>query len=349
MRVAQRSTDLIGQTDMIRVRSLSELTGCDIWLKLESQNPGGSIKDRAAYQMIQDALASGELQPGMTVVEGTAGNTGIGLAVVARALGLKMLAVMPNDQTPEKERMIRLHGAELKTVDPVPFKNDNHFYHTARRIAEQRDDCWWANQFENTSNARAHYLGTGPEIWQQTEGAIDILVSVAGTGGTIAGNSMYLKERNENVQVWLADPDGSGIYSYLKQGEYVSKGSSFTEGIGIMRLVENFKQAKIDAAVNLPDQDLVSLSRFVRDQEGIVLGSSSSLNLAGALQAALLHGPGKTIVTFACDLGERSASKLYSETYLRERGINVEPEPIQELLARYRDQGDRVWYAASAS
>jgi cysteine synthase A len=349
MRVAQRSTDLIGQTDMIRVRSLSELTGCDIWLKLESQNPGGSIKDRAAYQMIKDAMDSGELQPGMTVVEGTAGNTGIGLAVVARALGLKMLAVMPNDQTPEKERMIRLHGAELKTVDPVPFKNDNHFYHTARRIAAERDDCWWANQFENTSNARAHYLGTGPEIWQQTEGAIDILVSVAGTGGTIAGNSMYLKERNENVQVWLADPDGSGIYSYLKQGEYISNGSSFTEGIGIMRLVENFKQARIDAAVNLPDQDLVSLSRFVRDQEGIVLGSSSTLNLAGALQAALLQGPGKTIVTFACDLGERSASKLYSESYLRQRGISVEPEPIPELLARYRDQAERVWYAASAS
>lgn len=344
MRSAHRPIDLIGQTDMIRVASLSKLTGCDIWLKLESQNPGGSIKDRAALQIIQDAMASGELEPGMTVVEGTAGNTGIGLAIVARSLGLNMLAVMPNDQSPEKERMISLHGAQLKTVDPVPFRNENHFYHTARKLAESRDDYWWANQFENTSNARAHYLTTGPEIWQQTDGNVDIFVSVAGTGGTIAGNSMYLKERKQDVQVWLTDPDGSGIYSYLKQGEYVARGGSFTEGIGIMRLVENFKQAKIDAAVNLPDQDLLALSRYVRDHDAIVLGSSSALNLAGALQAAALHGPGKTIVTFACDLGERSASKLYNEDYLKGRGLNLELEPINEMFARYRDSGERVWY-----
>ncbi|OZB02627.1 MAG: cysteine synthase, partial [Idiomarina sp. 34-48-12] len=218
MQVAKRSAELIGQTDLLRLNSLSELTGCDIWVKLESQNPGGSIKDRAALQMIKDAMDKGELKPGMTIVEGTAGNTGIGLAVVARSFGLNMLAVMPNDQSKEKERMITLHGAQLKTVDPVPFKNENHFYHTARRLAEQNDDYWWANQFENTSNARAHYLTTGPEIWQQTNGKVDILVSAAGTGGTIAGNSMYLKERNPDIQIWLADPDGSGIYSYLKTG-----------------------------------------------------------------------------------------------------------------------------------
>lgn len=347
MQVATRSSELIGQTDLLRLNALSDLTGCEIFVKLESQNPGGSIKDRAALQIITDALKSGELEPGMTVVEGTAGNTGIGLALVARSFGLNMLAVMPNDQSKEKERMITLHGAQLKTVDPVPFKNENHFYHTARRLAEQRDDYWWANQFENTSNAQAHYLTTGPEIWEQTKGEIDIFVSVAGTGGTIAGNSRYLKERNPNVQVWLADPDGSGIYSYLKTGEYVSQGSSFTEGIGIMRLVENFKQARIDAAVNLPDGDLVTLSRYMVEQEGLVLGSSSCLNVAGALQAALLHGPGKTIVTFACDLGERSASKLYNTDYLRQRGVRTEPEPIQELLARYRDQGERVWYKQS--
>lgn len=344
MRVAKRSAELIGQTDLLRLNALSELTGCDIWVKLESQNPGGSIKDRAALQIIKDALASGELEPGMTVVEGTAGNTGIGLALVARSFGLNMLAVMPNDQSKEKERMITLHGAQLKTVDPVPFKNENHFYHTARRLAEQRDDYWWANQFENTSNAQAHYLTTGPEIWEQTQGAVDILVSVAGTGGTIAGSSMYLKERKPDLQVWLADPDGSGIYSYLKTGEYVSQGSSFTEGIGIMRLVENFKRARIDAAVNLPDDDLVTLSRYMVAQEGLVLGSSSCLNVAGALQAAVLHGPGKTIVTFACDLGERSASKLYNLDYLQQRGVRTAPERIEELLARYRDQGEKVWY-----
>ncbi len=347
MQVAKRSAELIGQTDLLRLNSLSDLTGCDIWVKLESQNPGGSIKDRAALQMIKDAMDKDELKPGMTIVEGTAGNTGIGLAVVARSFGLNMLAVMPNDQSKEKERMITLHGAQLKTVDPVPFKNENHFYHTARRLAEQNDDYWWANQFENTSNARAHYLTTGPEIWQQTNGNIDILVSVAGTGGTIAGNSMYLKERNPNMQVWLADPDGSGIYSYLKTGEYVSQGSSFTEGIGIMRLVENFKQARIDAAVNLPDDDLVTLSRYLVEHEGLVLGSSSCLNVAGALQAAVLHGPGKTVVTFACDLGERSASKLYNEDYLKQRGVRTEPEKISELIRRYQNQGDKVWYRQS--
>ncbi|HET8817104.1 MAG TPA: cysteine synthase A [Pseudidiomarina sp.] len=344
MQVAQRPADLIGQTDLLRLRSLSELTGCDIYVKLESQNPGGSIKDRAALQMIKDGFDRGELKPGMTVVEGTAGNTGIGLALVARSYGLNMLAVMPNDQTKEKERMITLHGAELKTVPPVPFRDENHFYHTARRIAESRADYWWANQFENTSNARAHYLNTGPEIWQQLQGKIDILVSVAGTGGTIAGNSMYLKEQNPEIQVWLVDPDGSGIYSYLQTGEYVAKGGSMTEGIGIMRLVENFRQAQIDAAVNLPDQDLLMISRYVRDHDGLVLGSSSALNVAGALCAAVLSGPGKSIVTFACDLGERSASKLYNPDYLQQRELNLNLESMESLLARYANKQSDVWY-----
>lgn len=341
-RVGERPADLIGQTDLLKIPSLSALTGCDIYLKCEFQNPGGSIKDRAALQLVKDAMASGELKPGMTIVEGTAGNTGIGLALVAKSYGLKMLAVMPNDQAPEKTRMISLHGAQLKAVDPVPFKDANHFYHTAKRIAEQHDDYWWANQFENTSNARAHYLQTGPEIWQQTQGAIDVLVSVAGTGGTIAGNSTYLKQQKPDLAVWLADPDGSGIYQFLKTGEYQSSGSSMTEGIGIMRRVENFRQAKIDYAINLPDQDLVTLSRYVRDEDGIVLGSSSALNVAAALAAALYHGQGKTIVTFACDLGERSASKLYNADYLQQRGLSDQVEPIAELLQRYRQQSQRV-------
>jgi len=342
MRVGARQSDLIGQTDLLRIPSLSDLTGCDIFIKCEFQNPGGSIKDRAAKQLIDDAMERGELKPGMTVVEGTAGNTGIGLAVVAKSYGLRMLAVMPNDQTPEKERMIRLHGGELMAVDPVPFKNENHFYHTARRLAEERDDCWWANQFENTSNARAHYLHTGPEIWEQTEGRIDALVSVAGTGGTIGGNSRFLKEQNPELDVWVVDPDGSGIYEFLRSGEYVSNGGSMTEGIGIMRLVDNFRQARIDNAVNLPDQDLVTLSRYIRDEDGIVLGSSSALNVAGALAAALRKGPGHRIVTFSCDLGERSVSKLYNPEYLRGRGLNPDPEPIDVLMTRYRELGDKV-------
>lgn len=337
--VAQNLSELIGNTALLKIPSLSKLTGCNILLKCEFQNPGGSVKDRAALQMVKDAMASGDLKPGMTIVEGTAGNTGIGLALVARSLGFKMKVVMPKGQTIEKQRMVELHGAELLLVDPCPFKDPNHFYHTARRIAEENHNHWWANQFENLSNYRAHFLNTGPEIWQQTEGNIDALVSVCGTGGTIAGNSDYLKQQHPDLKVWLADPDGSGIYSYLKSGEYVSSGSSFTEGIGIMRLVDNFRQAKIDYAVNLPDQDISVIAHQVSREDGIVLGSSSALNVAGALKAAAVMGPGKTIVTFACDLGERSYSKLYNAEFLAEKGIDVDKESLQALIQRYTDSG----------
>ncbi|WP_404400067.1 cysteine synthase A [Idiomarina seosinensis] len=342
MRTGQRMSDLIGQTDLLLIPSLSRLTGCEIYLKCEFQNPGGSIKDRAAKQLIEDAMKRGELESGMTVIEGTAGNTGIGLALVAKSYGMNMLAVMPNDQAPEKQRMISLHGGEVLAVDPVPFKNEHHFYHTARRIAEQRNDCWWANQFENTSNADAHYQHTAPEIWEQMQSRIDTFVSVAGTGGTIGGNSKFLKQQDKHIDVWLADPDGSGIFQFLKTGEYVSSGSSMTEGIGIMRLVENFKQATIDHAVNLPDQDLITISRYVKEQDGIVLGSSSALNVAASVAAAIKKGKGQRIVTFACDLGERSASKLYNETYLQAKNLAPEPESIADLLERYQNLGDKV-------
>lgn len=342
LRVGGRQSDLIGQTDVLRIHSLSALSGCDILLKCEFQNPGGSIKDRAALQMVTDAIENGQLKPGMTIVEGTAGNTGIGLAVVAKSFGLDLLVVMPNDQTVEKTRMIELHGARLHAVDPVPFKNENHFYHTARRFAEENSSFWWANQFENTSNLRAHYLHTGPEIWQQTGGNIDILVSVSGTGGTIGGNSRYLKEQNPELEVWLADPDGSGSYEFLRSGEYKSNGSSLTEGIGIMRRVENFRQAKIDYALNLPDQDLITIARYVQEKDGIVLGSSSALNVAAAYFAALQRGPDKRIVTFACDSGERSSSKLYNPEYLKERGLDAGGELFETLSERYRESASRI-------
>ncbi|RUO20428.1 cysteine synthase A [Aliidiomarina iranensis] len=341
-RVIERQTEMIGNTDLLKIQSLSKLAGSDIYVKCEYQNPGGSIKDRAALQLVEDAIAAGELRPGMSIVEGTAGNTGIGLAVVAKALGYDLLVVMPNDQTPEKTKMIELHGARLQAIPPVPFKNPEHFYHTARRIAEENENFWWANQFENTSNMRAHYLHTGPEIWQQTEGKIDVLVSVSGTGGTIGGNSRYLKEQNPDIEVWLADPDGSGSFEFLRSGEYKSSGGSMTEGIGIMRLVENFRQAKIDYAVNLPDQDLVTIANYVRQQEGIVLGSSSALNVAAAFFAALHREPGKTIVTFACDLGERSGSKLYNPEYLQQRELKTTAEPIEALIKRYQQSADRI-------
>lgn len=329
---------LIGNTDLLRINSLSDLTGCEILLKCEQQNPGGSIKDRAALQLVQDAIASGKLKPGMTIVEGTAGNTGIGLALVAKALGYKMLVVMPTGQAQEKEQMVALYGATLKLVPACPFADPNHFYHTAKRLGEENDDYWWADQFENLSNTKAHYENTGPEIWQQTKGNIDALVSVVGTAGTIAGNSRYLSEQNPNLKTWLVDPDGSGLYSYLKDGKFVSNGSSFTEGIGIMRCVENFRQAKIDCAITLPDQDLIDISRHILNSDGILLGSSSALNVAGALFAAAKMGQGNTIVTFCCDLAERSYSKLYNGNFLQEKHLLETSETLSEKFTRYQTE-----------
>jgi len=338
MTISENMSDLIGNTDLLRIKSLSDLTGCDILLKCEQQNPGGSIKDRAALQLVKDAVDAGHLKPGMTIVEGTAGNTGIGLALVAKSFGFKLLVVMPKGQTPEKERMIRLHGADLLLVDPCPFSNPDHFYHTAKRLGEENKDYWWSDQFENVSNARAHYENTAPEIWQQCEGKIDALVSVAGTGGTIGGNSKYLSEKNPELITWLIDPDGSGIYNYLKSGEYKSSGSSFTEGIGIMRIVENFRQANINKAITLPDQDLVTVSRALCTSDALPLGSSSALNVAGALYAAAKMGPGKRIVTFSCDLAERSYSKLYNSDFLADKLIKLNKESIEQLYHRYQQE-----------
>lgn len=334
---ADSLTALIGQTPLLRIPSLSHLTGCDILLKCEFMNPGGSIKDRAALQMVEDALESGVLKPGMTIVEGTAGNTGIGLAIVAKAVGCQMKVVMPKGQTPEKERLIALHGAELHLVDPVPFANPAHFYHTARQLAEEsKGNMWWANQFENLSNFKAHFTRTGPEIWQQTQGKLDALVSSAGTGGTIGGTSAYLKTQNPEVQVVLADPEGSGLYSYLQTGEFKSSGSSMTEGIGIMRLVANFAQARVDSALQISDRELVTLAHYVRNQDALVVGSSTALNLVAAVRTALRLGKGKRIVTFACDLGERSFSKLYTREYLLSREINPDKLEFGALLQAWR-------------
>ena len=336
LRKANQLSEQIGDTDLLRIDSLSRLSGCDIFVKCEYQNPGGSIKDRAALQMVQDAMAAGTLQPGMTIVEGTAGNTGIGLALVAKSLGLQALIVMPEGQTPEKQRMVELFGASLKLVAPCPFRDPKHFYHTARRIAEEQPKSyWWANQFENLSNFKAHYEHTAREIWQQCDQKLDALVSVAGTGGTIGGCSARLKELDPNIEVYLVDPDGSGLKSYVEKGVFEANGSSFTEGIGIMRLVANFAQAKVDRAYSLPDQDIVAISRYVRDQDGLILGSSSALNLAGSLLQALKMGPGKRLVTFACDLGERSYSKLYDDEYLRSRGLVTGHPTIEQLCERY--------------
>lgn len=345
---ASNLSQLIGNTALLKVQSLSELSGCDIYVKCEYQNPGGSVKDRAALQMVLDAMESGELRPGMTIVEGTAGNTGIGLAVVAKSLGFNLKVVMPKGQTKEKEQMIELHGAELILVDPVPFANENHFYHTARKIAEENEGHWWANQFENESNAKAHFNHTGPEIYRQLDGQIDYFVSVAGTGGTLGGISSYLKQQSSNINIVSIDPDSSGIFNYLTQGKHIaSEGSSFTEGIGIMRLVNNFKQAKIDWALNLPDKDIVAIANFVRNEDALVLGSSSALNLTAAFYTALKFGPKsggnpKTVVTIACDLGERSISKLYNHEFLLNKGISVSEPSIEQLMSQYLSEENRL-------
>ena len=336
LKTANKLSELIGRTPVLKIPSLSKLTGCNIYLKCEQMNPGGSIKDRAALQMVIDAMESGKLKKGMTIVEGTAGNTGIGLAIVAKSFGLNMLAVMPKGQANEKERMISLFGGELKLVDPCPFKDKNHFYHTARRIAEENPDkYWWANQFENTSNFKAHYENTAPEIVEQLDGKIDIFISSAGTGGTVGGTSAYLKDNIKDVECYLVDPDGSGLKSYMDSGSFNSSGSSITEGIGIMRLVENFKKAKLDAAISLSDQDFITVSRYVRDQDGILLGSSSALNVAGALYMAIQKGAGKNIITFQCDLGERSFSKMYNDEFLKSKGLDTNLD-INDLLTKYK-------------
>jgi len=340
---AQNLIDLIGNTPLLKIPSLSRASGCEIFLKCEQFNPGGSIKDRAALQMVQDAIAEGKLKKGMTIVEGTAGNTGIGLAVIAKTLGYECLAVMPNDQTIEKQRMIELHGAKLKLVDPVPFKNENHFYHTARRLAEEDPKkYWWANQFENLSNFKAHYSHTGPEIYAQMNGKIDFLVSVSGTGGTIGGNSVFLKEKIPSIKVILVDPPGSGICSFFHTGEFKTEGKSLTEGIGIMRLVANFAKAKVDDAFTLSDQDVVTIAQYVRNHDGILLGSSSALNLAGCLKIAMQQGPGKRIVSFNCDLGERSFSKLYNPDYLASRDLDPRQDQIEPLLEKYRTRASKT-------
>jgi cysteine synthase A len=307
-------------------------------------NKGGSIKDRPAKQMILDAINNGNLKPGMTIVEGTAGNTGIGLSLAARELGYKMLVVMPDDQAKEKEREVLSYGAELKIVPSVPFKDENHFYHTARKIAENDPaNFWFANQFENLSNFKAHYTGTGPEIYDQLNGKVDVLVSAAGTGGTIAGTSAYLKEKIPQIKVYLVDPDGSGLHSYINTNEFKSNGSSITEGIGIMRLVPNFRQAlerkTIDGSFNLPDRDLVIIANHCREKDDLFLGSSSSINVAGAFKVAMAMKSkgeeGRNIVTFLCDGGERALSKLYNPEFLKSKNLFDLRESISDLAQKY--------------
>ena len=311
----------VGNTPLIRLNSFSEETGCQILGKAEFLNPGGSVKDRAALYMIEDAEARGLLKPGGTVVEGTAGNTGIGLAHICKAKGYQCLIIIPETQSQEKMDLLRVLGAEVRPVPAVPYKDPNNYVKLSGRTAAELENAIWANQFENLANRRAHYETTGPEIWAQTEGTIDAWVSATGTGGTYAGVAMFLKEKNPRVQCIVADPLGSGLYSYVKTGTIQPQGSSITEGIGNSRITGNMAGAPIDDAIQIDDHECVRVLYQLLHRDGLFMGGSVGINVGAAYQVAKQLGPGHTIVTVLCDGGARYQSKLYNRAWLAEKGL----------------------------
>lgn len=319
----------IGNTPLIEIQSLSQRTGCRIFAKAEFMNPGGSVKDRAARWIIADAVKKGLLKKGDTIVEGTAGNTGIGISMLAAALGYKAVICMPNNQSPEKFSLLKALGAEVRAFQPVPFANENHFYHQARIFSEQNKNVFWANQFENLANSEAHFESTGPEIWSQTNGEIDAFVSAVGTGGTISGVSRFLKKMNSNIHVRLVDPFGSGLYEFKKNGTIKTEGSSVTEGIGIMRITQNFASAQVDEAVRVSDQDMINMLFHVAQHDGLFVGTSAALNLYAAYQYALENkNSNKVIVTILCDSGTRYQSRLLSQEWRDEKKLSIQELPV---------------------
>ena len=328
MDIRKNTIDSIGRTPLIRLKGPSELTGCDILGKAEFMNPGGSIKDRAALFIISDAEERGLLKPGGVVVEGTAGNTGIGLALVANARGYRSVIVIPNTQSQEKKDALRLCGADLREVPAVPYSNPNNYVKVSGRLAEEiarthPQGAVWANQFDNTANRRAHIETTGPEIWEQTGGKIDGFICSVGTGGTLAGTAMYLKQKKPTIRIGLADPMGAALYSYFKTGELKSEGSSITEGIGQGRITKNIEGAPIDDPFQIPDSEAIPLVFDLLASEGLLLGGSTGINVAGAIRLARQLGPGHTIVTILADGGQRYASKLFNPEFLRSKNLPV--------------------------
>lgn len=318
--------DSIGNTPMLRLRRPSEETGCEILGKAEFLNPGQSVKDRAALYIIKDAMKRGTLKPGGVIVEGTAGNTGIGLALVGNALGFRSVIVIPETQSQEKKDMLRLCGAELIEVPAVPYKDPNNYVKYSGRLAEELaakepNGAIWANQFDNVANRQAHIETTGPEIWTQTDGKVDGFICAVGTGGTLAGTGMALKERNKNVQIGIADPMGAALYHYYKHGELKAEGSSITEGIGQGRITANLVDAPIDQAFQIPDEEALPIVFDLLKEEGLCLGGSSGINVAGAIRLAKEMGPGHTIVTVLCDYGTRYQSKLFNPAFLKEKNL----------------------------
>ncbi len=318
----------IGNTPLIRLNRVSDATGCEIWGKAEFLNPGQSVKDRAALFIIRDAEKRGLLRPGGTIVEGTAGNTGIGLSMVANALGYKSVIVIPETQSQEKKDALTLLGAELIQVPAKPYKNPNNYVKLSGRLAEKLarelpGGATWANQFDNVANRQAHIETTGPEIWEQTQGKIDGFVSAVGSGGTLGGISMALKAKNPDIQIGLADPEGAALYSYYTTGELKSSGNSITEGIGQGRITANLKDIVVDRAYQIPDSEALPYVFDLLEHEGLCLGGSSGINIAGAVRLARDLGPGKTIVTILADYGNRYQSKLFNPEFLRSKNLPV--------------------------
>jgi cysteine synthase len=323
----------VGRTPLIRLRRLSELTGCEILGKAEFLNPGGSVKDRAALGIITDAETRGLLQPNATIIEGTAGNTGIGLTLIGHAKGYPVVIVIPENQSPEKISLLRALGAEVISVPEAPYKNPANYNRVAQRLAEEKG-WFWANQFDNTANRQAHYQTTGPEIWEQTHGEVTAFVSAVGTGGTLAGTSLFLKERNPAVAVVCADPYGAAMWSWFTHRNLDdSDGDSFAEGIGQMRVTKNLEGITLDKAYRVGDQQALSIVYQLLREEGLFLGLSSGINLAGALRFALERGPGQTIVTILCDSGHKYQSKLFNPAWLAAQGLDPS-KPVDSALPK---------------
>lgn len=320
--------EAVGRTPLIRLNRASDATGCEIWGKAEFMNPGGSVKDRAAISIIRDAEASGALRPGGLIVEGTGGNTGIGLAMIGRALGYRTLIVMPNNQSQEKKDAVRLLGAELVEVEPAPYSNPGNYVHVSERLAKERaasepNGAVWANQFDNLANRDAHFRTTGPEIWQQTRGEVDGFICAIGSGGTLAGVAAALRRRREDVQIGLADPYGAAMYSWFTDGELRAEGGSITEGIGQARVTANIEGLKVDRAYRIPDAEALEQVFDLVKYEGLCLGGSAGVNVAGAIRLARDLGPGHSVVTVLCDHGQRYQTKLFNPAFLREKGLPV--------------------------
>ena len=316
----------IGNTQLIKLKMASEITGCNIYGKAEYQNPGGSVKDRAALALIRDAEEKKLITKGGIIVEGTAGNTGIGLCLLGNSIGYKTVIVMNDNQTQEKKDLLRNIGADLRLVPPKPYKDENNFVKYAGRLADElkssnNHGVVWANQFDNTANMKGHYETTGPEIWEQTDGKVDGFVCSSGTGGTIAGVSSFLKEKNKDIKIYLSDPTVSSLYNYVENGELKSEGNSITEGIGSSRITANFAKATIDGAFSISDHESLPVLFDLIEKEGLSLGTSCGVNIAGAIRLGKLLGPGKTIVTILCDKSDKYNSKLFNKSFLQEKGL----------------------------